>query len=179
MIEGSFEANYLDMQTYVDQLLNDIEKAKRKDQPWICAEKPSSFEEEMAEIERWLENDPAFTFSYYCGLRKEEFPPAEKLTDDQIHKLKKQFEDLLYTWNLSANIPEEIPPSKAYTLLVSVLDKKVDIPDTGFMTFEFCAYDPPTCPLDEYCECREFYDSYNPDHDEDLMNKDEGLAGEN
>jgi hypothetical protein len=167
------------MQAYVDQLLLEIENAKREEAHLIKPDRPFSLEEHFEEVERWLESDPAFTFSYYCGLRKEEFPPPESLSEEQLQQITAAFESLLYNWNLSASIPEVIPLSKAYELLISVLDEKVDIVDEGIMTFEFCAYDPPSCPFGEYCECREFYDSYEPDMDEDLFNEDEQMAGEN
>jgi hypothetical protein len=40
-------------------------------------------------------------------------------------------------------------------LLVSVLERKVAIVESGFETIEFCSYDPPTCPFNEWCTCKE------------------------
>ncbi len=167
------------MQAYVDQLVLDIKNAKREEPSLITPDKPFSLKEHFEEVERWLESDPAFTFSYYCGLRKEEFPPAESLSEEQIQQITKAFESLLYNWNLSASIPEELPSAMTYELLVSVLDKKVDIVDEGFMTFEYCACDPPSCPFGEYCECREFYNGFKPDIEEHLFNEHEDLDREN
>src|SRR5260221_12776562 len=106
------------MRSYINQLLEDIANAQREEisvQEMIAAF-PKTFEEEMEEIERWVENEPVQTFSYYCGLEKQHFPPAEKLTKKQMKQIIKAFEHLLYTWNLSADMPENFPLEKKYTL---------------------------------------------------------------
>lgn len=67
------------MEKYINQLLADIINAQRPEQPVQETNPvPVSDEEKMRqhfdEIERWLENNPVHTFSYYCGLEKELFP---------------------------------------------------------------------------------------------------------
>jgi hypothetical protein len=157
------------MQSYLNHLLEDIANAQRVDEPYSITEKEKtqSIEEHFAEIERWLEGEePAHTFSYYCGLQKEQFPPAEKLTGLQLKQINKAFRYLLFTWNLDANIPKEVPPSKVYSMLINLLDSKTDIVNSGFMTFEFCNYDPASCPFEQYCSCKEFEN----DSDNDMEN---------
>jgi hypothetical protein len=142
------------MQSYLSHLLGDIADACRQEQPPPSSS--ASMEEYLDEAERWLESDPQFTFAYYCGLTKEQFPPARLLSEIQMEEICTAFNKLLFTWNIGVDIPDHLPVSKRYTLLVTVLDEKVDIQDAGFIDIEFCNDDPPTCPLNEYCTCKEF-----------------------
>ncbi|MEP7168015.1 MAG: hypothetical protein ABI855_01465 [Bacteroidota bacterium] len=162
------------MQSYINHLLEDITKAQRAELSIaeIVATFPKTFEEEMEEIERWVEHEPMHTFSYYCGLQKEQFPPAEKLNKKQLQQIIKAFNHLLFTWNLSADIPEAIPLNKNYSLLISVLDEKTDIVNSGFMTFEFCNYDPPSCPFGEYCNCKKFENDVDSNMNVDIPEGD-------
>lgn len=55
------------MHPYLPHLLADIENAQKAETPMTFMAK--SFEEEMEEIEQWVEgNEGERTFSYYCGL---------------------------------------------------------------------------------------------------------------
>jgi hypothetical protein len=147
------------MQPYINHLLEDITKAHRTEElipAMLDSPKTQTIEDDFAEIERWLENDPIHTFSYYCGLEKELFPPAEQFSKKQLLSIIKAFKHLLFSWNLDASIPKNVPPAKTYSLLLSVLDRKTDIVNSGFMTFEFCNYDSSTCPFEEYCTCKDF-----------------------
>ncbi|MEO8150790.1 MAG: hypothetical protein ABI723_24370 [Bacteroidia bacterium] len=156
------------MQSYINYLLEDIANAQRPehDESDVSTPKEETFEDYIAEVERWLEHEPVHTFSYYCGLQKEQFPPAEQLNKKQLNQIIRAFNQLLFSWNLGTAIPEKIPPAKYYSLLISVLDEKTEIVNSGFMTFEFCNYDPPSCPFQEYCDCKDFQ------YSDDNMNND-------
>lgn len=164
------------MQTYINQLLEDMENAQRSGDTFV--EKnfshASSIEDEFAEIERWLNNDPVHPFSYYCGLEKEQFPPAEMLSKKQMQQISKAFLSLLHSWNLGADFPKKFPLTNKYTLLTGLLNKKTDIVRHGFMTFDFCSGDSTSCEFGEYCTCRKWHnetsevkeiDSKSPDND--------------
>lgn len=164
------------MQAYVNHLLQDIIDAKRAEIDFTKNDKeaPQTLEEEFEEMERWLEGEePAHTFSYYCGLQAEPFPPSHMLTSKQIKQISKAFNHLLFTWNLGVNIPKRIPPEKTYDLLISVLDKKTDIVSSGCMTFEFCNYDPPSCPFEQHCSCKDFEMDMEDDSENDPLHGDE------
>ncbi len=156
------------MQKYINQLLADIINAQRPEQPIPETNPvPVSDEEKMRqhfeEVEHWLEHDPMHTFSYYCGLEKEIFPPAEKLTEKQLLEINEAYRHLLFSWNLDADIPQELPATMKYKLLISTLDKKTDIVNDGFITFEFCQYHPPSCPYEAYCTCKDFEEDMDND----------------
>lgn len=145
------------MQKYIDQLLEDILAAHRPEGAEPSQNETFSMEKHFEEVERWLENDPEHTFTYYCGLQPEQFPPAERLTDEQLDAVYKAYGQLLFSWNLDADIPESLPLRKAYPLLIGTLQHKVDIVNDGFMTIEFCTYDPPSCPFEKGCRCKEYH----------------------
>lgn len=147
------------MQSYINHLLSDIAEACREEQPETYSS-PSvdndieATERHFQEVERWLQSDPEHDFSYYCGLQTEQFPPADRLNDIQMEQVCNAFEKLLYTWNIGVEMPEQLPVSKKYTLMVSILERKVMIVSSGFETIQFCRYDPPSCPFDKWCTCR-------------------------
>lgn len=147
------------MQSYINYLLSDIAEASRKESESYSTPSAENdieaMERHFGEVERWLQSDPEHDFSYYCGLQTEQFPPTEKLNDIQMEQVCNAFERLLYTWNIGVEMPEQLPVSKKYTLMVSILERKVMIVSCGFETIQFCRYDPPSCPFGEWCTCRE------------------------
>lgn len=161
------------MQAYLSHLIADIAAACREEQTFPDSSQ-ESLDEHFEEVEQWLENNPQHSFGYYCGLGKEQFPPANLLTEPQLEELCTALDNMLLTWNLSAEIYSFVPVAKKYSLLVSILDEKVEIPDYGLLTIEFCTTDPPTCPLNEYCSCREIWEkAKSGDNDDGLFGDEE------
>ena len=159
------------MQAYINYLLEDIAAAQRQAQS-LAEQTDQSLEDHFEEVERWISGDePDHDFSYYCGLKPEQFPPAEKLSKRQMQAVCKAFKHLLFSWNLDVDIPSRYPLAKKYSLMISVLGKPVDPPKSGFITFEFCTCDPPTCPLNDYCTCQKYY--YFHDRNSDLQGESE------
>jgi hypothetical protein len=148
------------MHPYIPHLLNDILKAHRAEINIFEQPVPKTFEEEMEEIERWCEGEePEHTFSYHCGLQPENFPPPEQLTVKDIKLVNKAFEAMMFTWNITIDLPKKMPPKVAYTFIVDCLNEKVDIVNTGFTGFDFCTGYAPNCKLKEYCPCLEIWNS--------------------
>jgi hypothetical protein len=160
------------MEAYITHLLSDILEAERPDQLTLNYVYPEFVEDSPEEYDRWPENDPLYTFGYYCGLKQEVFPPAHMLSTLQMEKLCHAFSKMMFTWNLDTDIPDDVPLSKKYQLLVSTLDMKTEVNNNSLTTFELCSYDPPSCPLGEYCTCKEFI------QDDALENIDDYLHGE-
>jgi hypothetical protein len=146
------------MDAWINHLLEDIDNAHRL--PPILREplpetKPQTFEEHMAEMEYWLAHGPEYTFAEYCGLDPEHFPPEHLLSDTQLDRLYVCFETMLFSWNLAVDIPINYPKRDAYPLLISTLDKKIEIPDDDDCnTIEFCSYNTELCIFKEYCTCK-------------------------
>lgn len=145
------------MHPYLPHLLNDISAAHHTEQP---DETPYTkiFEEEMEEIERWVEGDEhEHTFGYYCDLKAENFPPSEQLTAEEMQMVIEAFHNMMFTWNHSADFPETLPVAINYSMLVNTLNEKTFIPKDGFVGFDYCSGYAPDCIFKEYCPCLEIW----------------------
>jgi len=153
------------MHPYLLHLLTDIENAHRIKRPFKSPY-TKTFEEEMEEIEGWCEReDYEHSFSYYCGLKAENFPPAEQLTTEEINMVNKAFRKMMFTYNHDADFPETLPAALTYLMLVNTLNEKTFIPADGFVSFDYCSGYAPDCVFKEYCSCLKFW---NPHPDEDI-----------
>ncbi|MDF2190028.1 hypothetical protein [Paraflavitalea sp. CAU 1676] len=160
------------MEAYIKHLLTDILEAERPDQPVLQYAYPEFIDDSQEEDDRWPDADPVHSFGYYCGLQQEQFPPAHMLSTPQLERLCAAFSKMMFTWNLDTDIPDDIPTPKKYQLLVSTLDIKTEINDSSLTTFELCSFDPPSCPMGEYCTCKQFL------QDDALENIDDYQHGE-
>ena len=152
------------MHRYLPYLPQDITTAHHTEQP---EEIPytKSFEEEIEEIERWVEGEEhEHTFGYYCGLQPENFPPPEQLTIEEIEMVNEALRHMMFTWNHSADFPKNLPATRAYSMPVDTLNEKTFIPRDGFVGFDYCSGYAPDCVFKEYCSCLEFWNSL-PDED--------------
>ncbi len=154
------------MHPYLPHLLSDI-AAGRRTEPEQEEVYSKTFEEEMEEIEKWVAGEvPEYPFGYFCGLRPVQFPPSNQLTNDDMLLVCDSFSEMMLTWNLDATFPEELPIAFMYDILVKFLDEKISIPDSGFMTYDFCNSYPPDCVFKEYCSCLEIWNEGVDDMDD-------------
>lgn len=152
------------MHPYLPHLLHDIAAAHRIEQP---GEIPlaKSFEEEMEDIERWVEGEKdEHTFGYYCGLQTENFPPPEQLTLEEIEMVNTVFRRMMFTWNHDADFPKALPPETTYSMLINTLNERTFIPQDGFVGFDYCTGYAPDCVFKKYCPCLKSWNSL-PDED--------------
>ena len=164
------------MHPYVPYIINDINAACRTE-PTYERSYPKSFEEEMEEIERWLEGEEyEHTFGYYCGLQSENFPPPEQLSNEELEIVNNAFQKMMFTWNLDIDLPKSLPAAFAYSLLVNTLNEKTMIPNDGFCSFDYCTGYAPDCIFKEYCSCIEFWNSLPDDQDMERTDTNEADA---
>jgi hypothetical protein len=141
------------MHPYLPHLLTDIVAAHRIEMP-AEQKPPLSFEEEMVEIEKWVEgSEPAHTFGYYCGLEAINFPPPDQMSDEEMKQVIAAFGQMMFSWNLDIDLPESLPIPIAYKMTVDSLDMKTEIVNSGMMCFDFCTGYAPDCVFKEYCPC--------------------------
>lgn len=147
------------MHPYIPHLIEDIKAAHRAEIP----EKnntPQSMEEHFEEIEAWVRGDePENTFGYHCGLRSENFPPPEQLTEKEMKLIRKEIEKMMYTWNVAIHLPERLPVDFAYKMIVDTLERNITIVKSGRMNIDFCTGYAPDCDLKEYCSCLEIWNN--------------------
>lgn len=103
-----------------------------------------------------LEDMEELPMSEWFGLSKEQFPPADRLTAEQLSLMAEEFEKLWGAFNFDPYFPDRLPARRRYELMRDYLDHKcAHWPGGWIHTFEFCKYDPENCPFGiEYCRCK-------------------------
>jgi len=87
------------MHPYLPHLITDITAAHRTEIS-LEEKQPISFEEEMEELEKWVEGDdpdPDHCLGCYCGLDAINFPPPEQLNDTEIKMVLEAFRKMMFT----------------------------------------------------------------------------------
>ena len=147
-------SGYKVIQPYVNYLIGDIAAAEREGgNNCVAISSEEDFVKHFLEIEKFAE-EPMQTFGQLCGMKREEFPPADKLSIRQMQQINKAFHKLLETWNCMAIIPEKFPVTSHYRLLLSLLDEKMHVMNGGTMCFDFCTGESEGCALGDFCSCR-------------------------
>lgn len=145
------------MKKYISYLLKDIQAATR---PVDYFEKASpqinnEVEKKINEIENWINQarSKENSFSDYCGLKREIFPPMEKLEKSELIRICRAFEQLLKSWNAELHLPNDIPLKLRYKLTISTLDEDFYPIEGGWIGFDFCTGDTSDCSLGRFCSC--------------------------
>jgi len=148
------------MKTYVIQLLEDIRNAHH-----TGVEEKLSFDEEMEGIEDYAtgRNIPP-NLSERSGLKIEQFPPAEMLSEDQIKTIIDAFQAMLSSCHIAADFPAGLPVTRAYPLMINLLNEEAWFLPGGTLHYDFCDGYAPECPLEEYCPCKEIWKEHENDH---------------
>ncbi|MEP0710315.1 hypothetical protein [Algoriphagus sp.] len=144
------------MKSYVKFLLEDIRFAFMPRDHFSSKSKSESnddLDEHFAEIERWLNMDSEPSFGSYCGLKRADFPPKEYFTQRELKEVVMLFERMMFSWNLTLDIPRNLPIARKYELMMDILDKPTLIVKDGFVGFDYCTGNPEGCELGEYCPC--------------------------
>lgn len=73
----------------------------------------------------------------HLGIRKEVFPPVEKLECDEVKAIVEKILDVWSSFHYLADLPEKLPIRIAYTALLSVWEEMVMCCPVGNVHFEF------------------------------------------
>lgn len=147
------------MHPYIKHLLQDIKKAERSENDNLSQSYPSTFAQEIEEVEGYISGEGEHSISYFIGLKKEHFPPGEQLSEKDISLVLKAFNEMLKTWNAIIDFPEKMPLKKHYEFLRNtVLEENFTPVSFGFIHFDFCSGYAPDCAWGKYCNCLEFDD---------------------
>ncbi len=161
------------MEHYIQQLISDIEfAAANASFPvmnhdddvlfWISQE-----EEEATAPVRALEE--------WTGIRKEQLPPAEMLSDDQVHRLLESLKAMLHAYNWGFVLQIEVPERIQYAGLRDNFSQDAKVKQFHYGFFELCR--PGTvhgkCAFGEYCNCLFFDELFSRFEDEDLTPEEE------
>ena len=162
------------MQTYIDQLLEDISYAT-ENVAWPFAEKESYSIWEVVPDEEEEKTAPVRSLEEWTGIKKEMLPPAEMLNDEQLNPLLEALKKMLdaYNWSfvMQINVPERIQ----YAAIRDVFDQDAKVKQWNMGFFELCR--PGTahgkCALGEYCHCAFFAEMFKDLVDEELTPEEE------
>lgn len=148
------------MEHYITQLIEDLQERHKPDaEPTTPGfDETDDSDDLFGEVERYLSGAHEQRIGEVLNLVPEQFPPADRLTPEQLARLVHAYLHVLSSWNIDTDLPEGFPLAAAYPLLVSTLDREVYLADDGFVTIEFCTYDSLTCPYAETCRCDEEYE---------------------
>ncbi|MDP2041498.1 MAG: hypothetical protein Q8S14_11705 [Algoriphagus sp.] len=149
------------MHPYTKHLLDDIQKAFRPKDFFKNRKKVSSGDEmkdHFADIERWLNQDQEPTFGSYCGLKSGDFPPVEFYSSIELKTLVRLFEKMMFSWNLTLDVPKNLPLDRKYKLMIAILDEPTLMVEDGFVGFDYCTGNPEGCELEEYCPCLKYWE---------------------
>ncbi|MFT6337507.1 MAG: hypothetical protein ACJATI_004271 [Halioglobus sp.] len=111
--------------------------------------------EHLEEVEAYLDFDEENhdIFGNSIGLDKSIFPKAELFTESQIQEIILEFNNMLRSHRVSADIPLTLDSSLKYNLLISILDETFFLAQAGITNWDWCMEDSKTCPYGEHCTC--------------------------
>lgn len=148
------------MHNYLAHLIADLRQAAKNLPTKPYYEIPPEAEDIEYVIE-WENAEPKPMHEWF-GITKENFPPPEKLTDEQLELMVGEILKLWEAYNFEADLPENLPAKIAYKVLVDYFDKPVTWISQGTSHIEFCDYEPENCPFpEEFCKCTDFDDDFD------------------
>ncbi len=140
------------MQRYVEQLIEDLQEAKKHVPPEpVFSEEYDEFEEQMLAIE----TAPDVPVKKLFGISYEELPPADKHTEAQMQQL---IDAILETWsefNISADFPADVPLQLRYELVRETFENDMNYMPGWSMHQDFCSGWCPDCKLVDYCSTKD------------------------
>lgn len=108
----------------------------------------------MEEMERWMEDSAEQSMFYHFDLNEHQFPPVERLTDEQLEELVFNLHRLWNAFNFTAVVPDNAPARMVYSILLKRMLKPAMVLQHGHIGVEFCHYEPTDCIFKAYCSCK-------------------------
>lgn len=162
------------MQTYVNQLLDDIAYASAN-VAWPFIRKESYELWEVPTPEEEKRNAPVRALEAWTGIRKEELPPPDMLTDQQVSKLLEALEKMLLAYNWSFVLQIEVPERIQYATIRDMFNQTATLLQWQDGFFELCRPGTPhgKCALGDYCQCAFYAELFSGFVNEDLTPEEE------
>lgn len=139
------------MQKYIDSLVEDIKEAKRLAPP------PFQFSEEYEEFESQMleaENTPPVTSEQLMDLSPNQFPPSDKLTDNQMIEVINTLEETFDAFCIYIDLPDGVPTKLHYELLCEILNEDINLMPGFTHHYDFCSGYCPDCKISTYCNSK-------------------------
>ena len=119
------------MKTYIQQLIRDLESARHFTHGGANLGKTS--------MER------------LSGLKKLCFPPAEKLSREQLQNLIDAMVALWESQNYMVNLPHELPVERKYQKLLDKWTDEIEYHESSLTGLMFCPENLDDCDMREFC----------------------------
>ena len=162
------------MEKYISQLLADIAYATQN-VSWPYPKK------ESYELHDWIPEEeenktaPVYKLEEWTGIKKDQLPPPEMLSDEQVsvllQALIKMLNEYNWMWVMQITVPERFQ----YAAIRDYFDQDAKAKQWHMGFFEYCR--PGTkhgeCALGEYCHCAFFSEMFKDMVDEDLTPEEE------
>ncbi len=162
------------MERYIEQLLADIAHAT-ENVSWPYVKKESYDLHDWISPKEEERTAPVYQLEEWTGIRKEQLPPVEKLTHDQVACLLAALNKMLDAYNWSVVFQTEVPASIQYTAIRDYFDQPAKAKQWHMGFFEHCR--PGTehgkCALGEHCQCAFYAEMFKDMVYEDLTPEEE------
>jgi hypothetical protein len=161
------------MQQYLAQLLNDIEEATQHvSMPF--AEKEVSLHDWLTPEEEET-NAPTRNLPEWTGITPDMFPPATRLTDDEVHRVLEAVKKMLEAYNCHFVLQTEVPERIQYETIRQNLNQEVKVRQWHMGFFEMCksGTQHKTCTLGEHCQCTFYQELFKGYIHEELTPEEE------
>ena len=161
------------MENYLEQLLSDIDYAT-KNVSWPFAEKELQLWDWIPDEEE-NKSAPIRSLEEWTGIHKEQLPPAEMLSDEQVNRLLDALRKMLDEYNWSFVLQTQVPERIQYATIRENFDQHAKVKRWHMGFFELCR--PGTehgkCALGEYCQCAFYAELFKDMIDEELTPDEE------
>ena len=152
----------MEMQRYVDQLLEDIEKLMKEKAPYETHQYTEAEVEMMEEFEDTMIHGDGIHLAEYCKIEMEHLPPMDELSSAQVQLLYDGLIRLLNYYNFFPEYHDIIPVEIRYEALRDFWET-IFLPEIDIERhYDFCDFEPMACPFPNHCNgCEEFEKEMN------------------
>lgn len=165
------------MEKYLDQLLADIAHATEH----VAWPYPPASDEEGISLFDWISDEeedktaPRRDLEEWTGIRQTQLPPADQLTDEQVHVLMEALKKMLGEYNWHFCVIFSMPERLEYEVLRNNFKQEATAKRWHTGLFDTCKpdSDPATCIMGEFCHCAYFNEMRKNWVDEDLTPEEE------
>lgn len=152
----------MEMQRYIDQLLEDIERLMKEKAPYQTHQYTEAEVEMMEEFEDDMIYGDGIHLAEYCKIEREHLPPLDELSSAQVQLLYDGLIRLLNYYNFFIDYHDIIPVEKRYESLRDYWET-IFLPEIDIERHcDFCDFDPMACPFPDHCNgCEELEKEMN------------------
>ena len=161
------------MEKYIQQLFADINRSTES--------VTFPFDVQSLELSDWLPDEeenkiaPGRNLEEWTGITKEQLPPAEMLSDEQVKQLLIALKKMLNEYNCSFVLQTDVPEQMQYECIRANFNQDVRVKriHSGFFSLCLEGTEYKKCALREYCQCAFYEELFSQFTDEELSPEEE------